>query len=216
MACPAACRLPNDLALFPESPSVLEASLSPDVRLALAYAPAAVRPLQLAAFALDAKLAGIVGNAREVLLAQIKLAWWRERLAETVSQRPQGEPILAALAHWQGSTDPLLALIDGWEAMLAPDELNPQALADARAALGRGLAEQVDAAAAADCAATALRGWSLASCGMGGELAALSLPRSLRALAILHGLARRRGGAMPLLDGPMALAAALRIGMIGR
>jgi len=195
---------------------VLEASLSPDVRLALAYAPAAVRPLQLAAFALDAKLAGIVGNAREVLLAQIKLAWWRERLAETVSQRPQGEPILAALAHWQGSTDPLLALIDGWEAMLAPDEPNPQALADARAVLGRGLAEQVGASAAADQAGAALRGWSLAACSIGGELAALSLPRSLRALAILYGLARRRAGAMPLLEGPLALAAALRIGMIGR
>ena len=50
---------------------VLEASLSPDVRLALAYAPTGVRPIQLAAFALDAKLAGIVGHAREVLLAQI-------------------------------------------------------------------------------------------------------------------------------------------------
>ena len=29
-------------------------------------------------------------------------------------------------------------------------------------------------------------------------------------------LARRRGGQMPLLDGPLALAAAMRIGMIGR
>ena len=52
--------------------------------------------------------------------------------------------------------------------------------------------------------------------GQCGELAALKLPRQLRTLAVLHGLARRRRGAMPLLEGPLALAAALRIGMIGR
>ncbi len=195
---------------------VLEASLSPDVRLALAYAPTGVRPIQLAAFALDAKLAGIVGHAREVLLAQIKLAWWRERLAETPAQRPKGEPLLATLAGWSGPVDPLLALIDGWEAMLDPDEPNPQALADGRAALGQGLAMQAGASQAAAAAAAAMRDWSLVSCGLDGDLAALSLPRSLRALAVLQGLARRRGGKRPLLDGPLALAAAMRIGMIGR
>lgn len=195
---------------------MFEATLSPELRLALAYAPAAVRPVQLAAFALDAKLAGIVGNAREVLLAQIKLAWWRERLAEPAAQRPQGEPLLAALGAWNGPVDPLLALIDGWEAMLDPDAPDPAALAEARAELGRGLAIQAGAEQAAEQAAAALRGWSLAVCGQGGALPPLAMPRSLRALAVLYGLARRRGGAMPLLEGPMALAAAVRIGMIGR
>jgi 15-cis-phytoene synthase len=42
------------------------------------------------------------------------------------------------------------------------------------------------------------------------------LPRSLRPLALLHGLARRRRGRAELLDGPLALAAALRLGMVGR
>lgn len=195
---------------------MFEATLPPELRLALAYAPAAQRPLQLAAFALDTKLAGIVGTAREVLLAQIKLAWWRERLAEAPAQRPRGEPLLAALAGWSGPVDPLLGLIDGWEAMLDPDEPNPQALAQGRAALGRGLAIEAGVPAAAEAAGAALHGWSLASMGQGGELAALKLPRELRTLAVLHGLARRRRGAMPLLEGPLALAAALRIGMIGR
>lgn len=187
------------------------------MRLALAYAPAAHRPVQLAAFALDARLAGVVGNAREVLLAQIKLAWWRERLSEPAAQRPLGEPLLAALSAWQGSVDPLLALIDGWEAMLDPDEPAPLALAEGRAALGRGLAMQAGAATAAEAAGQALHGWSLA--GMAQEctgLARLALPRSLRPLAVLHGLARRSGGKAPLLDGPLALASAMRIGMIGR
>ena len=121
---------------------MLEASLATEVRLAPAYAAARLRPLQLAAFALDARLAGIVGNAREVLLAQIKLAWLRERLAEPADQRPAGEPLLAALAGWQGSVEPLLTLVDGWEGMLDPDEPNLAALAAGRAALGRGLAMQ--------------------------------------------------------------------------
>jgi phytoene synthase len=195
---------------------VFEETLSPEVRLALAYAPAAQRPLQLAAFALDAKLAGIAAGAREVLLAQIKLAWWRERLAEEPAKRPQGEPLLAALARWHGSTAPLQALIDGWEAMLDPDEPDLQALAEARAALGQGLAEQAGRAEAAEAAGGALHGWSLVATGAGHATPPLSLPRELRALAVLHGLARRRGGQMPLLDGPLALAAAMRIGMIGR
>lgn len=195
---------------------MLEASLSPDVRLALAYAPEDVRPLQLAAFALDAKLAGIVGNAREVLLAQIKLAWWRERLAEPAAQRPQGEPVLAALTSWSGAVEPLHALIDGWEAMLDPDEPDLAALAEGRAMLGSGLAMQAGVPDAADTAAIALRSWSLAASGQGGDLPALTLPRSLRAAAVLHGLARRRAGKMPLLEGPMALAAAMRIGIVGR
>ena len=195
---------------------VLEASLSPEIRLALAYAPAAVRPVQLAALALDAKLGSIVGQAREVLLAQIKLAWWRERLAEQPDQRPAGEPILAALAGWTGSVEALLALIDGWEAMLDPERPNPAVLAEGRAALGRGLALQAGAAGHAEVAGEALRAWSLAGTGQGSALPALSLPRNLRPLAVLYGLARRRAGEMPLLDGPLALAAAMRIGIMGR
>jgi phytoene synthase len=195
---------------------VLEASLSPEVRLALAYAPSAHRSLQLAAFALDARLAGIVGNAREVLLAQIKLAWLRERLAEAADKRPRGEPLLAALAGWEGSTAPLLALIDGWEAMLDPDAPDLRALAAGRAAMASGLAEQAGVPAAQAAAAAALEGWSLAEHGLGGDLPVLMLPRALRALAVLYGLARRRVGQIPLLDGPLALAAAMRLGIIGR
>jgi len=125
-------------------------------------------------------------------------------------------PLLAALAAWQGSTAPLQALVDGWEAMLDPDAPDLHALAEARAALGQGLAEQAGQAEMAESAGAALRGWSLVVTGAQQDLPPLSMPRELRALAVLHGLARRRGGQMPLLDGPLALAAAMRIGMIGR
>lgn len=195
---------------------MFEATLAPEVRLALAYAPAAVRPLQLAAFALDARLAGIVGSAREVLIAQIKLAWWRERLAEQPEARPVGEPLLAALAAWQGPTDPLIALVDGWEAMLDPEHPAPNELARSRAELGAGLAIQAGVPLAAEAGGAALRAWSLATCGVSDPAACGRLPRALRALAVLQGLARRRGGDLPLLDGPLALAAAIRLGMVGR
>jgi 15-cis-phytoene synthase len=197
---------------------VLEASLSPEVRLALAYAPSRMRPLQLGAFALDARLAGIVTSAREPILAQLKLAWWRDRLMQTPEQRPQGEPVLAALAEWQGDTAPLLALLDGWEAMLDHDdrEAGVLRLAEARAALGAGLAMQAEAGAAGT-AAAALRSWSLAEHGAGQDrLPPIRLPRALRTLAVLYGLARRRHTPGQVLDGPVALAAAVRIGMVGR
>ena len=54
--------------------------LTPLHRLALAYAPAASRGAWLGFLALDMRLAAIVRAAREPMIGQIKLAWWRERL----------------------------------------------------------------------------------------------------------------------------------------
>lgn len=74
----------------------------------------------------EARLFQTVIARRETMLAQIKLAWWRERLGE-LSQNPaalpKGEPLLVELAdHWAGSTMPG-ALVDPVEAaMLAEDE----------------------------------------------------------------------------------------------
>jgi len=52
-------------------------SLGPLNRLALAYAPQSTRLPLLALLALDMRLAGIVRNSREPMLAQLRLAWWR-------------------------------------------------------------------------------------------------------------------------------------------
>lgn len=203
---------------------MLEQTLAPAVRLALAYAPAAQRPVQLAAFALDARLAGLVQGAREPVLAQLKLAWWRDRLAQPVAERSGGEPILSALAAWPGDPAPLLALADGWEAMLDDDRPDHAiaVLAAARGRLGAGLARAAGAAAHAAAAERALHDWTLAEIGQAGDGQAvpissrLILPRSLRALAVLHGLARRGYGRAGRAPGLRALAAAVRIGMVGR
>ena len=194
---------------------MLHATLDPAVRLAVAYAPARLRPLHLAAFALDARLRAVVSGAREPVLAQLKLAWWRDRLNQAPAARPRGEPLLAALAVWPGDAAPLLALVDGWEAMLdRTDQARAvAALAAARGELGAGLARAVSAADHAEPARRALQAWTEAEWGV-----RIDLPRSLRPLAVLHGLARRGHGPgqSDRLAGLLALAAAVRIGMVGR
>lgn len=201
-------------------------------RLALAYAPADVRSKVQDLLMLDARLAGIVRRTREPLLGQIQIAWWRDQLQRDPDERPRGQPLLAALGNWRDGGRGLAPLVDGWEGLLG-EELEATAipaLAEARGAAWAALAGEIGVTVP-ELAARAGREWGLADLcaglGPGPERDAalalikaepwqrLSLPRSLRSLAILHGLARRAPGAA-LLDGPLALAAAVRIGMIGR
>lgn len=211
-------------------------SLAPELRLALAYAPRHARAPSLALLALDARLGAIVRGAREPMLGQLRLAWWREQLDRPVHERAPGEPLLALLAGWQDEARRLGRLAEGWEAMLGEGPLDGQALeelADARAeafaALAATLGHGADPAVR-----PAARVWALAE--LAGRLshpeergAALELargagqgnpvlPRALRPLAVLRGLGRRavrRGGA-GLLDGPGALPLAIRLGFLGR
>lgn len=201
-------------------------------RLALAYAPRSVRAEMLALFAFDTHLAALVRQAREPIIGQMRLAWWRERLEEPVEQRPAGSPQLDALAPWNGREAALVALVDGWEHLLG-DALGEPAIAS----FARGRAGAFAALAEPECEAAALlagKRWALADLAahldspgerravlaaadeLGG--APVTLPRALRPLAVLDGLARRslaRGGA-PLAAGPLSGLAALRLGIIGR
>ena len=157
-------------------------------------------------------------GAREPVLGQLKLAWWRERLGEDSGRWPKGEPLLALLRELP---DPgrLVALVDGWEGLLAGDGAGFAGLADGRAAA-------VAALFGGEAGAMA-RGWALgtlAGLELAGEQRAeldrliathswhrQRLPRALRPLAVLHHFARRaahgQGG---------GLAGAIRLGLIGR
>jgi phytoene synthase len=67
--------------------------------LALLWAPASLRPPLAAALALDLELERVVAELSEPLLAEIRLAWWRERLAELArGAAPPPQPLLRALA----------------------------------------------------------------------------------------------------------------------
>ena len=203
-------------------------------RLALAYTPARARGAVLALFALDGRLAAVVGAAREPVLGQIKLAWWREQLRKAPAARPQGEPLLQLVGIWGEHGATLVALVDGWEQVLG-DSAEPgegvAAVAHGRAQGAAALAELLGHGRVARAAGRAAQGWTVAefaattapSEGLAGiaqlltaqDWSALRLPRDLRALAVLYGLARRSRGTRPLLSGPIAGLAAIRLGLLG-
>ena len=219
----------GDQALLAELP-ILE-------RLALAYAPATAREPTLALLALDSRLAAILRAAHEPMLAQLRLAWWREQFRAETSSWPRGEPLLAALRSWNGREQALGGLVDGWEAMTAPAPLAPDALetlatarGDAFAALADLLGTDRDREAARNLGID----WSLADLTTrlnnaeesrsARDLARarswrrLPLSRQLRPLTVLHGLAAR---AMARPDGGGARSAvtvltAVRLGLLGR
>lgn len=193
--------------------------LTPPQRLALAYAPARMRADWETLLLLDARLAGVVRGAREPVLAQIRLAWWRERLAEDPTSWPRGEPLLARLADWGASLPPLATLVDGWEVLLGEQAPDVNAFADGRAgavaALARRLGVQFTPAAQASS-----RAWALAD--LAAHLAAPAekrtaldalarvkagrVARELRPVAVLRVCAEGEGGWRTLL-------AAMRVGI---
>lgn len=205
-------------------------------RLAVAYAPASVRERTLGLLALDARCAAIVRQAREPMLAQMRLAWWREVLEKPASARPAGDPLLGMLAHWEGEEQALSGLVDGWEVLLSGAPFGQAQAGDfvqgrvgafaglARLARVDGGMEHVRRAAACWAANDLASGLSdeqeravaleLAQRAMEGRWA---LPRTMRPLAVLAGLARRgigRGQRGP--GGAGEMIAALRLGMFGR
>lgn len=198
-------------------------TLPPHWRLALAYAPAATRDRWLTLLALDVRLGSIVRGAREPMLAQMKLAWWRDRLAQQAAEWPKGEPLLAALACWQDGHGVLAGLVDGWEALLGEAPLGEAALL----ALAEG---RVAAVAALGGDAVMARGWALADVaahlGHPDERAVLErliaehdwrgrrVPRAQRPLAILHGIARH-GRGDPVKMQKIPLFTLMRLGLFG-
>ena len=202
-------------------------------RLALAYAPASARPAWLALLALDARLSGVVAATREVLLGQIKLAWWRDRLSEPAEKWPKGEPLLAALASWQGTHGELTQLVDGWEALLGETPLGQGALAQlghGRAAACAGIARLLGAETHTAEAARMGRGWGIAELANfpadpadadalfdlaeAQDWQAARLPRPMRPLVVLHGLALRQRN-KPQATGITTLFAGIRLGILG-
>ena len=114
--------------------AVLE--LPPPTRLAIAYAPSDVRSAFALLLQIDNRFAEILRNAREPMIAQIKMAWWREAFASPAEARPKGEPLLQALNE-VGEYIPLSALealAAAWEHLLGRERFN-QELVDVHAEL---------------------------------------------------------------------------------
>lgn len=215
--------------------SALIETLGPPERLALAYAAARLREPTLAVLALDARLAGIVRRTREPMLGQIKLAWWRERLREPVSAWPGGEPLLQALRPLSDHRHTLAAVVDGWESLIGDPPLHAEAIARAGSGRAQGFVALAQLAGARPSAGveTAATQWAAAdlalhfgdpqeagaarAVALSGTAATPALPRAMRPLAVLRGLALRRlrrgGSGEPSATDALA---AIRLGIFGR
>ncbi|WP_397577783.1 hypothetical protein [Sphingorhabdus sp.] len=115
--------------------------LLPPANLAVAYTPVAFRPAFTLLLQLDMRFADIVRKAREPMIAQIKLAWWRDAFATEPVLRPKGEPLLQSLGACGDLISPsaLEDLVSAWELMLGEDEWAAQDV-EAHAALrGRAI-----------------------------------------------------------------------------
>lgn len=202
-------------------------------RLALSYAPKRSRAVLLGVLALDARLATIVRRRQEMVLTQMRIAWWRDLLAKDVVEWPAGDAVTDLLRQWR---DParLAPLADGWE-MLLSEFLDPRAIeefAQGRAGAFTAAADELGLPRD-DGIEPAARRWALADLAANVtdaderrqivsaadmQSGPFPLPRALRPLTVLAGLgdgALRKGGA-PLLDGPGDMLRALRLGIVGR
>jgi phytoene synthase len=179
----------------------------------------------------------VVRAASEPMLAQLRLAWWREQFKRPLTDAPAGEPLLAVLGGWEPQRAALGGMVDGWEALTADAPLPATAMMELARARGRAfgaLAVLTQAESGEGPAEELGLEWSLAD--VAGKLAdarerdlakALlkscawhhrALPRAMRPLAVLHGLAAhafRRGGEADALS-PGRFALAMRIGLLGR
>ncbi len=213
----------------------LRDGLPPLQRLALSYSPANARLPTLALLALDTRLAGIVRNSREPMLAQLRLAWWRQHLAADTEGWPEGEPLLAALRSWRGLHKPLGALCDGWEQMTGTAPLPSTAFAELAAARGEAfvaLADVLRCPGDREEAERLAREWALADIAArvahpqerseasqlasGQSWAPGQLDRRMRPLLVLHALARRDLKAAGDERTWRDLAVAMRVGLFGR
>ena len=190
----------------------LSAELPPLSRLAVAYAPAGARSLWTALVLFDHRLSRAVANASSPLLAQLKLAWWRDRMREAASRWPQGDPLLAALAPFDAERVALETLVDAWESVIGEEgegKLGPGALerlGEARAGAVAALARTLACAADPGAIATLTRCWTMPEAQMS---AAVRLPRALRPLIILANAPQSGAG-------PAAMLRTVRLGMFGR
>lgn len=210
--------------------------LAPPLQVASGYALPADRAAWATLFRLDQHLGSLTAQAREPLLAQVRLAWWRDALASAGAPHAAREPLLIdASEHLAGMGAALAGLASGWECLLGDAPLPPAAMReylDLRSAAFANMAQQVghpDAFGAARIAANwwvAGDSWSrLSDSEERAQIASLAsampspakLPRALRSLAVLGALGERAIRLrQPVFDGRGAALLALRLGLFGR
>ncbi len=98
------------------------AQLNDAVRFALTSAWKG-REFYESAFQLDAVLGRVVLSSSEPLLAQVRIAWWRDQFRDPEVGRQAKDPLVQSIMNsWGDNAGYLLPLIDGWESLLSDDE----------------------------------------------------------------------------------------------
>lgn len=186
--------------------------------LVVATMSEADRSLGRVAFRLDRECAQIARAAKDPLMAQIRLAWWRDGIGASELSSTHRTPDMEALRSAPGfkaARSGLIAIVDGWEELMLADseqewaEMLPR-YAQGRggglfAALGGGIVESRAGAVWAlwDLAghvseqrlAAPVLAAGLSACGEVDRRHFASLPRALKMLALpaMADIARGRG-----------------------
>jgi 15-cis-phytoene synthase len=117
----------------------------PDHILALGYASTLNRELIACLFSLDERMARTVLGAREVALAQIRLAWWRDQLlALGTTIASPNDPLLQAIKALEIDPVALTSVIDGWEVLLGDDALDAVKLVEFAQRRGGAIFQLID------------------------------------------------------------------------
>ena len=211
--------------------SEIEQELGDAERIAMRYTSREFRAQLSTVFALDRRLGQLVAQTSEPMLGQMRLAWWRDVLAQPSDARPSGDNVLDAIGrYWDGEENGLVQLVDGWEHMLSEPPLASQA---AQAFIA-GRIEAVAAISDTKDVRLVARRWACADAtahtaqederqtfiklGLEDADQKIALPKSLRGLSVLNALSLRalRANGIPLMHGRGAAATILRASIIGR
>lgn len=182
----------------------------PERTLALTYAPPEVRASLAALFGLDDALAALLRSTTEPAIAQIRLAWWRERLSELGHAATPAMPVLQSVSDQVVARgiagDRLVAIVEGWEILIEAERLDRDALSQFAEKRGGRLFAIGAELLGAKAAPGAAEGWALADLAkhlttqdeamLAREMAIEHLgrtsrwPRRARALGALAAIAR--------------------------
>ena len=170
----------------------------PERTLALSYAPPDARAGLAALLALDDALAQLLRTTREPAIGQIRLAWWRERLAALDQAGAPAEPVLLGLATHlvpagvRGAE--LVSIVDGWE-ILIEEVLDREALIRFGDQRGETLFRLAGRLRGGVPPAGAGAGWALADLARHlADIDIAAMARQLAEDALSRGLAKRWPG----------------------
>ncbi|QGP80873.1 hypothetical protein [Sphingobium sp. CAP-1] len=116
-----------------------------------------------ALWAFDARLAKVARTTSEATIGQMRLAWWNDVIEDVERRKGRGEPVVDALRATGAIGAPgLVAMIDGWEVLVAEPQVDAPGLNDYAVGRGGGLFRALaDADDAPDWLVAAGQVWAL-------------------------------------------------------